>query len=195
MIEIIIIAKHYLILTLRLKPNLQLLVHTFHSVDDYDTSYGYGFVSIDFFAKDTEGKELAPTRLFYNIFINNDAQHPVTLDPSIYTTLKSPMANIPFEYSDNEFFFCDNEIHNIYFTQPFDNIGIQLIYNDNGNWAKSELVWWKGPTGIESVHSAAKGLTQWFDLSGARVASPQKGIYIKPTIDAEGNVHTEKIMR
>ena len=105
------------------------------------------------------------------------------------------MANIPLEYSDNEFFFCDNEIHNIYFTQPFDNIGIQLIYNDNGNWAKSELVWWKGPTGIESVHSAAKGLTQWFDLSGARVASPQKGIYIKPTIDAEGNVHTEKIMR
>ena len=163
-----------------------------HSVTDYDADYGYGFLSIDFFAKDKDGNDLSPTRLFYNIFIDDDAQHPVTFDPSIYATLKSPMTNIPFEYSDNEFFFCDNEIHNIYFSQPFKNVGIQLIYNVNGKWAKSELVWWKEPTGIDNFHSTANGKTQWFDLSGRRVTSPQKGFYIKRTVDADGNVHTEK---
>ena len=50
-------------------------------------------------------------------------------------------------------------------------------------------------TGIKTVVNHAVAGETYYNLSGVRVATPTKGIYIKRTVDTTGKVTTQKILK
>ena len=50
-------------------------------------------------------------------------------------------------------------------------------------------------SGIKTVVNNAVVGETYYNLSGVRVASPVKGVYIKRTVDSNGKVSTQKILK
>lgn len=49
------------------------------------------------------------------------------------------------------------------------------------------------PTGIDNVNAEDIVATEYFDITGKRVAKPANGLFIKKTTDSEGRVKTKKV--
>ena len=162
----------------------------------YDDELGTGMVSFDFFPTDTENQPLPYTRLFYNLFLDDEL---LTVGPPDYPNVQTPFTNIPANYADNEYFFNSQEVHNVYLTRSYDKVGVQVLYRFGDQWYKSNLVskTLDTPNSIQGVGSQASELVDvyWYDLSGRRVAQPVSGLYLKVSRYADGSVKTEKVMR
>ena len=50
-------------------------------------------------------------------------------------------------------------------------------------------------SGIKTVVNHAVAGETFYNLSGVRVATPAKGVYIKRTVDSNGKVSTQKILK
>ena len=162
----------------------------------YSEDLGTGMVSFDFFPLDTDGKALPTTRLFYNLYLDDEL---LTVGPPDYNNVQTPFTNIASNYADNEYFFTSQEVHNVYLTRSFDKVGVQVLYRYGDQWYKSKLVsksldetnGISGPTGKAEAPVAQT----WYDVGGRRVSSPAKGLYLRISHYADGSVKTEKVMR
>ena len=160
----------------------------------YDEDMGMGFLSVDFYPIDTQNRPLPYTRLFYNIYLDDQL---LTVGPPYYNNVSTPFTNIASNYADNEYFFTQQEIHNVYLTRPFEKVGVQVLFKYNDQWYKSNLVSQTVEgTGVnELAHDAGVPVRQeWYDLSGRRIARPSQGLYLKVSRYADGSVKTEKVM-
>ena len=162
----------------------------------YYDELGTGMVSFDFFPTDTENQPLPYTRLFYNLYLDDEL---LTVGPPDYPNVQTPFTNIPANYADNEYFFNSQEVHNVYLTRSYDKVGVQVLYRFGDQWYKSNLVskTVATPNSIQGVSNKSDELAEqvWYDLSGRRVSHPAHGLYLKASRYVDGRVTTEKVMR
>ncbi len=70
-----------------------------------------------------------------------------------------------------------------------------ITYTDDSNKIHLFKYGYDGATGIKSVVNKGVAGETYYNLSGVRVNTPLKGVYIKRTVDATGKVTTEKILK
>ena len=79
---------------------------------------------------------------------------------------------------------------NLVFTQT--GIGY-ITYSDKNNQIHLFKFADADPAAIKTVAASVPARTEYYNLSGARVEAPAKGLYIKRTVDAAGKVSSQKI--
>ena len=70
-----------------------------------------------------------------------------------------------------------------------------LLNVESGEVAQAEKAKVIDITGLSEIQSHQSASSQYFDLSGRRVSSLGRGIYIKTTTNSDGSVHTTKVRR
>ncbi len=161
------------------------------SYTPYEEDLGYGiFLFAPYeFSKDDE--QLDPAALYYNIFLDDEKY---TFDPEDYPTLSEEMTDVPFGFTDRVSFTNYAGLYNVYlYVTGFERIGVQMVYKGGGETRKSAIVYCDATDGISRVtsHGAAVSRT-YTDLSGRRVAAPEKGIYVETVTYADGTQQSVK---
>lgn len=70
-----------------------------------------------------------------------------------------------------------------------------ITYTDTSNKIHMFKYGYDGTTGIKTVVNQGVVGETYYNLSGARVITPTKGVFIKRTVDNNGNVTTQKILK
>ena len=70
-----------------------------------------------------------------------------------------------------------------------------ITYTDTSNKIHMFKYGYDGATGIKTVTNNGVAGETYYNLSGVRVNTPLKGVYIKRTVDNNGNVTTQKILK
>lgn len=70
-----------------------------------------------------------------------------------------------------------------------------ITYTDTSNKIHMFKYGYDGTTGIKTVVNQGVAGETYYNLSGARVITPTKGVFIKRTVDNNGNVTTQKILK
>ncbi|MBR1401693.1 MAG: hypothetical protein IJ604_13365 [Prevotella sp.] len=70
-----------------------------------------------------------------------------------------------------------------------------ITYTDKSNKIHLFKYDYADPTGIKNVVNNAVAGETYYNLSGVRVATPAKGVYIKRSVDSNGKVSTQKILK
>lgn len=70
-----------------------------------------------------------------------------------------------------------------------------ITYTDTSNKIHMFKYGYDGTTGINTVVNQGVVGETYYNLSGARVITPTKGVFIKRTVDNNGNVTTQKILK
>lgn len=133
---------------------------------------------------DTEGNFMDPSKVSWQIFVDDD--EPFTLYPDEYKYLTEAIDEIPYLYTPEQQVkfsrsYIYEKAYGIYiFETGFRRIGVQTIYRGGGEEHRSNIGWHY--FGGDAVHSIAaddpSGETQHFDLSGRRVSDSHRGLTI-----------------
>ena len=101
-----------------------------------------------------------------------------------------------------EYWVTGNGRHALaFYTADVERIGLQSVYMGGGVEKRSAIVYYdftngtSTSTGITSAKAATAGKVAYYDISGRRVNTPSKGLYIKQVIAADGSKKTVKIMK
>jgi len=173
-----------------------------------DPFAGY-FIDAETPFTDVEGNYLNPDNLYFNIYID-DASNLYTFTTSDYPSLPEDMTNVPALFHDGYVFgqygrfqmvnFCSQSL---FFDEDLvpvvEKVGIQSVYTGGGKENRSNIVWWDITAGApysginEAVASDARVIaTDYYDLSGRKLAAPQSGFCIKVVTMSDG---TRKAMK
>ncbi|MBQ7461484.1 MAG: hypothetical protein IJS63_04410 [Bacteroidaceae bacterium] len=133
---------------------------------------------------DTEGNFMDPSKVSWQIFVDDD--EPFTLYPDEYKYLTEAIDEIPYLYTPEQQVkfsrsYIYEKAYGIYiFETGFRRIGVQTIYRGGGEEHRSNIGWHY--FGGDAVHSIAaddpSGEMQHFDISGRRVNNNHRGITI-----------------
>ena len=134
---------------------------------------------------DTEGNFMDPSKVFWQIFVDDD--EPFTLYPDEYRYLSEEMDEIPYLFTpEQEVKFSRSYIYEkaygIYIFQTgFRRIGVQSIYRGGGEEHRSNIVYYYfGGDAINNIaaEKTAGDIPQHYDLSGRRVSDNHRGLTI-----------------
>ena len=170
---------------------------TISSFSDYYALNGYGEITFNLPAKDTEGNALDTKKLFYNIYFDNDAY---TFTNDWYSKVKADMKDVPYDYNDNLDFFVTGEKHDVFFyVEDYTHVGVQAIYKDGEKVHRSAIVYNDGKvvTGISQTHTDGQKVekTLCTDLMGRRVDKSYHGIRLLTKVYGNGERHTVKMLK
>lgn len=157
----------------------------------YEEDLGYGMFLFAPYEFSKDGEQLNPAALYYNIFLDDEKY---TFDPEDYPTLSEEMTDVPFGFTDRASFTNYAGLYNVYlYVTGFERIGVQMVYKGGGETRKSAIVYCDATDGISRVTSHGAAVSRTFtDLSGRRVAAPEKGIYVETVTYADGTQQSVK---
>ena len=164
------------------------------------STMSFGRLSYEIPTVGTNGEALLTSKLSYQIMIDKDGQvQPLKLTTDLYEALTEDMEIIPYNFSD------DYDIYNyvIYLNQPKDEIfswkkvGVKSIYSAAGETHESQIAWFDLENYVTGINATAadKGDVRFFDLQGRAANGSAKGMLLKQTRLADGNVKTVKVIR
>ena len=175
--------------------------------DDFflgDESGGeYALVSIK--ATDTAGQLLNPEKVGYRFYL--DTEHdivPFTLTPDRFDMLTEPMTTIPYLFTDSDegydIILLSDGQRKVFFNRSMDEVnrvGVETVYTGGGEERCSPIVWLtlRDFTGITSPDLGRQTVVAEYDVQGRRVGTSARGLVIRQTIDAQGQLHTTKALR
>ena len=165
-------------------------------IDMYFEMTGFNIVMLNVPLRDTEGRFLDPSKVSYQLFIDDD--EPYTLYPDEYKYLTEPIDEVPYLFTSPEMSEAYNRSY-IYekayalyiFQTGFDRFGVQTIYRGGGEEHRSNIsyMYFNG-TGIKEMKSEELRMkNEVYDLSGRKLQdvngqrSMPKGIVITRTAD------------
>lgn len=140
--------------------------------------------------KTEDGIYLDAQKLYYNIYYDDEL---FTFTTSPYGTFDKDMTDVPYDYTDQDYFITKAGNDRIIYTfkKGFKKLGVQCFYLDGENKLKSKMAEWSNPTGIENV-AAEDGTVTWTDISGRAVNKPANGIFIKTVKNTDGTTTVSK---
>lgn len=161
----------------------------------YDEEYGYGAIQFDIDYHDVDGHIQNTAELYYKVYFDDNL---FTFTPEQYNGLTENMTEIPYGFYDQYYDFrAEGKSHTIFFlTNDFSSIGLQTVYKGGGKTTESDITKYV-PAGIQNGMAAASHPVSTIvtDLSGRRVTAPDKGLFIKTSVYADGSVKTVKILK
>lgn len=161
---------------------------------EYDPSYGCGFMKLNLSKFDIDGHFMDASHLYYSMYVDGKLY---TFSPDMYTRLDKATTKIPVDFDDNYDFRVKGSLHTLYhYLRQAQSIGIQMVYEDGDDVRKSEIVS-VTTTGITqpSDDNAARGQATYTDLSGRRVSTPGRGVYIKTQRMGDGSRRAVKVVK
>ena len=110
---------------------------------------------------DQKGVALDESKLYFSVYKDN-AESPVTLEKTTFPYIESDMTEIPYGYSDSQFYDIWSSDGTTTIFHPsswsgFKKLGAQAIYHDGDKTYKSEIVWSDGTIGTEGDDSGQTG--------------------------------------
>lgn len=168
---------------------------------DYDSNYGYGRIVFMTSPYDVNGNYMNPGKVFYNLWLDED-EEPYVLysDEYVYQT-EDEIVDIPYNYSDSWDIYAYTSGERVVYTywQGAERVGVQMINRSAGEEHKSNIAWYyyEETTGINSAAQSGADVksVSYTDLSGRRVATPSKGVYVKTMKMADGSVKSVKVVK
>lgn len=139
------------------------------------------------------GALLRTDRMYYNMYVDGEV---FTFEPDEYALFEEPTVDVPYDAGNFYDIFSYNQIHyiTIRFTDP-DSFGLKSFYvADDGTTYESDLITVDLSTVGVKLNEVAKEIKEvvFYNLSGAVVAHPTNGVYVKRTIFTDGSQKTEK---
>ena len=181
--------------------------------EDYAAEFGMNDFFFNFSPVSTTGNLLDDRYLYYTIYVNGQ---PVEFEQSQgfdlsgnfidkYEGFPGKSKYVPVSFSNGV------DMHHLYgyyyvaiYTPEVETVGVQMVYVYDDVETVSDIVTYDvatgettevpGNAGVESIFGAPVS-TEYFNLSGVKVANPSKGIYLKKSVDANGNTKTEKLLK
>ena len=150
-----------------------------------------------------DGKEMNKKNIFYNIYLDGELQ---TFTPSVYNYLKADMTDIPYQFYDIDHkqnsgavgydFMIYQDLQFVYFYKEFNKIGIKAVYVDGDTRIESDITE-RFTSGIDNARSEGKTVESitYTDMSGRRVAEPEKGIFVQTIKYTDGEVKAVKVVK
>lgn len=148
-----------------------------------------------------DGILLERENMYYNIFIDGEMWPLTPEDFNIPETLD----DVPYLYKSNQIVSTKiNIFHELGFhIQGFDTLGVQCFNVFDGvtypgrlatlDVATGEVSYSSGESSVYEMPSIGnKASVEYFDLSGKRVSTPSKGIYVKRIVLDDGTVSVVK---
>ncbi len=164
----------------------------------YYPSYQFGYVSFDIPMLNVDGQILDSSRLYYNIYIDDEI---FTLYTDEYPLLTEDLTDIPYDFADGNGITGDIKIegskHTIMLYQEgIESIGVASFYEaPDGKTYYSEIVQ-ADTAGIADVTTSDSRIAseQYHDLTGRPVAAPAKGqIYIRTVTYTDGTTKSHLV--
>lgn len=142
---------------------------------------------------------LEPSHLYYNLYIDGQLK---TFKAEEYKNLETDMTDVPYSFYDQyEFYRYDENNRTIYFYQEAkEKVGMEALYIDGdiriGSGITEYYINGENPNSISepSTTSRTTTLVEYYDLSGRRVSTPDKGVYIRKTTYSDGTQEVQKII-
>lgn len=175
--------------------------------DDY-IDYGYYSFMFNISNVSTEGNVLNNEDLYYKVYIDGDVfefeeEFDDDLGYNIYDGFGTGEL-VPFYFDNgNDFYsWSVNQREVGIYIEGVSTIGVQTIYDYNGQVTESGIVTFNTETGeVDSTPSGVEGLinnevksVMYYDLNGRRIANPEQGIFIKKSVNNDGKVSTKKVV-
>lgn len=163
-------------------------------VMNYMPEFGYGGFLADMPLLGTNAEVLDKNNYTYIVYFDGE---PYTFSPEEYPGVTTPMTEIPYDFEDGESedFRVEGISHIVCWrTDGFEELGVQAVYTVNGVSNRSEVVTYKlNNTGINTATMAQPVSIEFYDLSGARILNPGKGIYLKKVKFDNGKTIVTKV--
>lgn len=175
----------------------------------YNPQWGSGFVSLTIPQVDTDGNIIDPAKLYYQMYFDGDAGQPFAVSSDFYASTlpeNEGLTYFPCDYNDGYDVVGSSSMVTWYFYWTVNNrIGVQSFYEGGNTKTASDIAWIyptddggydvEIETGIRDVKSGAAAVkVTYYDLQGRMVARPSKGVFIRQTVDASGNVTADKVL-
>lgn len=166
------------------------------SVTDLEAEWDSDLGVVGFFlpTTDTEGRTLDMSKLYYNIYLDNEL-HTFTPENDF---VDEEMTDIPANYSNDLTFMVagDGYILVVLF-EPYNTVGVRCVYKNSVATNYSEIVSSSMiGSGIEKVEAGEPGSSViYYDLNGVRTAKPNGGIFIRRTVNPDGSIRTDKVTK
>lgn len=171
-------------------------------IDDYyipEDEDEDGSVTFYIYTRSVDGEDIAPENLYYRLYIDNDELYTLRADD--YEYLTEDMSEFNYAFTEDWDFSVNTSTgkHKIYLYSMFDRIGVQVICRAGGEERVSAIVYSDG-TVVSSVADmpvqTGAVCTEYYDLFGRRTSlDAQNRVVIRRTVDAKGNVSSEKILK
>ena len=170
---------------------------TISSFTDYYALQGYGEITFNLPAEDTDGNALETENLYYNIYFDDNVY---TFTNDWYSKVTDDMTDVPYSYSDNLDFVVIGEKHDLFFyVEDYTRVGVQSIYKDGEDIYRSSIVYSDGSVvnGINQVSGNSQKVAKTFstDILGRRVDASYHGIVMQTTVYDNGERHTVKVLK
>lgn len=156
---------------------------------DYGTWGNYAGVQFLTSTLDSDGYWIGPSADFSYRLISDG--NPVIFSHSEdYPFINEEMEWVPYTFTDNYSIMIDNRLvgdmrdHMVYYhvlSEQYTAIQVRYVDPANGKeYLSKKLVFWgNDPNTVEATDVDADAECEYFNLQGIRVASPEKGIYIR----------------
>lgn len=163
---------------------------------DYNADYGYGSIYFDFPMLNKDLQILDPENLYYEMFVDGDIH---TFYSDVYEGLPSEeLDQVPFTFTNRNglgYYGTGGVTHFInYYFQGAESIALRTLYKNGDETKYSNLVYVFNHSGVTAVDANEVSSVEYFDLTGAKVNNPAKGLYIKVTTATDGTRRSEKVM-
>lgn len=158
-------------------------------------TYGYDTFRFEVPMISTDGELLDPAYLSYVVYVDDEI---FTFDAEEYE-IPETLEEIPWDLSAYYIYNFGGAVREVdFFIEGITTVGVQSIYNYEGEETRSEIVTINLDTnsvkGIDSDKEVANVV--YFDLAGRRIANPANGLYIKRTTYTDGTtVSAKKFVR
>lgn len=150
----------------------------------------------------TENNLIDVDKLYYRYYFNDQLE---IFYPDEYPIFKEETTDIPWTTFDTYTYglIWEKATHTIMFTaNGVDTIGCQAVYKDGGKVIVSPITTVDVNTGevtigVRSISAEqpTAASTEYFDLQGRRISQPASGLYIRRTVNTDGSVVTDKVIR
>lgn len=163
----------------------------------YEPTAGYGTAYFIFPMLNVDGHLLNVENLYYRLIVDGEAYEFM---PEDYEGLEAATTEIPFTFTNMNTisYYSDvNHFFNFYFDGA-ESMGVQTLYKDeDGKAYESEIKYFFDYTKADEIHAGEGNIAgiEYYDLFGRRISAPEKGISIKCTRYADGQMKAEKIIR
>lgn len=173
----------------------------------YNEKEGVGGILFDLNQYNVDGQLIDSHKMYYRILVDEDV---LEVDPADYQSTTEKMTDIPYWYTDYTDIFGRRVTHEFYFfVRDFDFMGMVAIYRDGEEeyispiatcYGTAPACWDNLPkgkeVGINQMSVNAQPVSQsYINLQGARVSSPEHGLYIRTTTYSDGTVKHDKVLK
>jgi len=157
-----------------------------YDFSDYDQVYKEAELGLLIPNVDVDGEPLIFNKLTYRVYVDESgAVSPYTFKAERYDCFDKDMVEIPYTFSDNEYFFKKSDERLIFLqdeTSTYTRIGVQSIYRGGNVENATEIAWFtieRDADAISAIKATPATDDAIYTMEGQRVSRATKGVYIQ----------------